>query len=181
MIKTRTRGSAKYRTNFPKNNTSLMFLTVLILFAAATFSLSSRPLSADTAGLSPSTDYRPQEVVRIVIDALQNNSAADDDGIATVFRFASPGNRNNTGPLSRFTRMIKGGFPDMLNHAGARYDPMEISEDTAIQAVWLLTGSGAEVGYAFQLGRQRDGEFENMWMTEVVVPLGPGPRSGTRI
>lgn len=77
--------------------------------------------------------------------------------------------------------MIKRGFPDMLNHAGARYDAMEVTGETAVQAVWLFTDSGAEIGYAFQLGLQSSGEYQGMWMTDAVVPLGKGPGSGTRI
>ena len=129
----------------------------------------------------PDKRLQPHEVVVIVVDSLQSNDDANDLGIATVFEFASPKNRANTGPLARFTQMIKRGFPDMLNHDGARYDALEISGDTAVQAVWLLTNSGAEVGYAFQLGKQKSGTYKDMWMTEAVVPLGESSRSGTRI
>ena len=130
----------------------------------------------------PSREHSPQEVVEIVVEALRDNAASDDDaGIATVFRFASPGNRASTGPLPRFTRMIKTGFADMLAHESARYDRMRVEADKALQAVWLTLPSGAEVGYAFQLGRQRGGEHDGMWMTEAVLPLGEGERSGTRI
>ena len=69
----------------------------------------------------------------------------------------------------------------MLNHAGARYDPMEIAGETAVQAVWLMQDSGKEVGYAFKLSRQAAGDYQGMWMTDAVVPLGPSENSGTRI
>lgn len=131
--------------------------------------------------LSPSADYSPQEVVRIVIEALGSNGDSEQDaGIATVFRFASPGNRANTGPLPRFGSMIKRGFSDMLDHLGSRYDEMEITGDIAVQAVWLLQPSGKEVGYAFQLGRQSEGTYSGMWMTDAVMPLG-SRQGGTRI
>ena len=160
----------------------LLTLHSVVLLVACAVLLLSPTLKADTTELAPSSDYRPQEVVQIVINALQENSPAlEDSGIATVFRFASPGNRALTGPLPRFTRMIKRGYPDMLNHAGARYDAMEITDDTAVQAVWLMQASGKELGYAFQLSRQAGGAYEGMWMTDTVLPLGPGERSGTRI
>lgn len=143
----------------------------------------TRPAHPDTQGiLSPNVDYSPQEVVQIVVDSLgQNGALGNDQGIATVFRFASPGNRANTGPLKRFATMIKRGFSDMLDHGGSQYDEMEITGNTAVQAVWLLTPSGQEVGYAFQLGKQPDGEYSGMWMTEAVIPLGKRGKSGTRI
>ena len=136
----------------------------------------------DVDGPMPSRELTPEQVVAIVIDALRTNAESDDDaGIATVYRFASPGNRANTGPLERFTRMIKRGFADMLAHESRRHEEMRVVEDKALQAVWLTLPSGTEVGYAFQLGRQKDGEYEGMWMTESVLPLGVGERSGTRI
>lgn len=155
---------------------------LLGLLLGALLAVGMSAARADTSDLRPSPELSPEHVVKIVIEALQSNDPTNqDNGIATVFEFASPGNRSNTGPLERFTRMIKLGFPDMLNHSDARYDPMEITGDTAVQAVWLLTPSGQEVGYAFQMGKQKGGEYDNMWMTEAVVPLGPGAQSGTRI
>jgi len=136
---------------------------------------------ADDSSPQPTPEYAPQEVVRIVVDSLQNNDLDNDSGIVTVWRFASPGNRAFTGPLPRFTRMIKQGFPDMLNHAGARYESMEVSGDTAVQAVWLSDDSGREFGYAFQLSKQASGEFAGSWMTDAVIPLGQSAESGTRI
>lgn len=135
-------------------------------------------LSAESA--TPNNSYTPQQVITIVVDSLQNN-ADDDEGIATVYRFASPGNKSATGPLSRFTQMIKRGFPDMLNHTGVRYDAIEVTGDTAVQAVWLQNQSGAEFGYAFQLRKQSGGSHDGMWMTEAVVPLGKNKNGGIRI
>jgi hypothetical protein len=129
--------------------------------------------AANDEFLTPSTQFTPQQVVKIVVDALGSNGATESDaGIATVYRFASPGNRSNTGPLPRFTSMIKRGFPEMLDHAGSRYDAMEVTGNTAVQAVWLTTLSGHEVGYAFQVGKQTSGQYKDMWMTEAVIPLG---------
>ncbi|MFK7893447.1 MAG: DUF4864 domain-containing protein [Granulosicoccus sp.] len=137
--------------------------------------------SAEFADLQPSTEFSPQQVIEIVIEALGGNGETEGDvGIETVYRFASPGNRANTGPLSRFTMMIKTGFADMLDHKGPRFEPMEIRNDKAVQAIWLLTAEGYEVGYAFQMGLQGSGIYEGMWMTEAVVPLGK-KKAGTRI
>jgi len=149
------------------------------LFGTALLALSGAPFAADPA---PTLERTPQEVVEIVVDALRTNGdATGDEGIATVFRFASPGNKASTGPLTRFTRMIKMGYPEMLAHQSSRFDEMTVSGDKALQAVWLMSPSGTEVGYAFQLGRQRGGDYDGMWMTESVLPLGKGERSGTRI
>ena len=173
-----TRTTAQPPALFPV--TAFVLPSLLLTFAL----LVTLPSAALAGGLdaAPSTEHSPEEVVRIVVDALRENERRDgDEGIATVFRFASPGNRASTGPLERFTRMIKGGYSDMLGHVGTRFDEMSVVDDKALQAVWLTTPSGAEMGYAFQLGRQSGGEFDGMWMTEAVLPLGEGERSGTRI
>lgn len=130
---------------------------------------------ATAESLKPGTDYRPQEVVSIVIEALRTNDAdGGDEGIATAFRFASPQNRSQTGPLARFTAMLKTGYGDMLNHLANRRDPMRIDDGVALQAVWVTGTSGSETGYMFQLGKQKSGEFAGMWMTDAVYSLGPG-------
>ncbi|WP_088917784.1 DUF4864 domain-containing protein [Granulosicoccus antarcticus] len=131
--------------------------------------------------IEPNENFTPQQVVQIVVDSLKHNDADNDAGIATVFRFASPANKISTGPLNRFRAMIKKGFPDMLNHSNARYEAMKVSGNTAIQAVWLMTHSGKEIGYAFQLSKQSGGQNANMWLTDRVIPLGIGKESGLRI
>lgn len=51
----------------------------------------------------PSPDLSPDQVVRIQLDAMaRNDEPAPDSGIATAFKFASPENQAQTGPLDRF-------------------------------------------------------------------------------
>lgn len=137
---------------------------------------------ADTQATSPNTELTPSEVVHILVDALKSNDPTNnDDGIATVFEFASPGNKSATGPLQRFTDMIKGGFGDMLNHVKSDFGEMDIEDKTALQAVWLTSSDGSETGYVFQLGKQSAGEFKNMWMTDSVWPIGKREPEGQSI
>jgi len=156
-----------------------MAISLSLLFLA--LSISSTTYAQDTK-LKPSAELAPQDVVRIVVDALKTNRADnDDDGIDTVFRFASPGNKSATGPLPRFKQMIKRGFGDMLNHISSEFGEMEIKDDKALQAVWLTSLSGTETGYVFQLGKQAQGEFTDMWMTESVWPIGKRKPKGQSI
>ena len=69
----------------------------------------------------------------------------------------------------------------MLTHTSARYDPILLESGKALQAVWLRQPTGEETGYAFQMGIQTTGEYQGMWMTESVVPLGRRPQNGTEI
>lgn len=126
---------------------------------------------AQGINMAPNETYTPQQVIGIVLNSMQNN-ADDNEGIATVFRFASPDNKLVTGPLSRFTQMIKRGYPDMLNHTSARLEDIYLAGDVAIQAVWLQTQSGTEYGYQFKLSIQRGGTYDGMWMTDSVISIG---------
>jgi hypothetical protein len=120
-------------------------------------------------GPDPSPRYSPAEVVRIVVQALQGNDA-EDRGIATVFRFASPENRSVTGPLPRFAAMIRSPlYQAMLNHVSAFYDDMEVAGDLARQQVAFATPTGWAVTYVFLLKRQEAGEYAGCWMTERVT------------
>lgn len=155
---------------------SLIF-TALLTLSSGVWADQSK-YSLDTA---PSANIDPADVVQIVVDALRlNDPDSGDNGIATVWRFAAPSNKAMTGPLDRFTQMLKGGYGDMLNHIDSDYGPIEVQDDIAIQPVWLTTPKGDEVAYVFQLRRQGPGAFEGMWMTESVYPIAP-KRRGTAI
>jgi len=125
---------------------------------------------------APNVNNTPEQVVETVVNALRDNDK-DNTGIATVFCFASPTNKASTGPIERFTAMITGGYSHMLNHAYSYTEAMRIENDVAQQPVWLVTRDGREFGYLFTMGKQKDGEFAGMWMTEAVMPL---KRKGTQ-
>lgn len=147
---------------------SPMYLCVLFMtLLGLSFQTHARECSP-----APSADLSPQNVVKAVVEALQDNDI-DDNGIFTVYCFASPGNKSNTGPLERFASMIKKGFPDMLNHEGSYFEEMKIEGSVALQPVWLTTSDGKEVGYMFKMGKQLQGEFKGMWMTDGVFPMRP--------
>lgn len=129
----------------------------------------------------PSTEYTPKEVITIVVQALKSNRRELDDGLEIVFRFASPNNKRNTGPIERFKRMIKLGFGDMVNHKATRFGDILIDDNVALQKVWFLSRSGTEHGYLFRLGKQTTGEFSGMWMTDAVYPLNNDRPKGQSI
>ncbi len=134
---------------------------------------------ADEPAISPVPDpsLGPQAVVRIQLEALRGNDAADR-GIAVAFRFASPGNRASTGPVGRFGRMIKEGpYRLMLEYRSAQLDPVRIDGDRARQQVTLV-GDGATMVYVFYLSRQRVPECpEGCWMTDAVSAAAFGGRA----
>jgi hypothetical protein len=131
----------------------------------------------ETQGLpQPSRDQQPADVVRIVVEALaKNDEPYVNAGIATTFAFASPANKINTGPLPKFTQMIlTPTYAIMLDHVEHEFSEVVMMGIQAYQMVKISTGSGDEVIFAFRLSRQRDGEFDGMWMTDAVWPVASG-------
>lgn len=128
----------------------------------------------------PAVDLQPGDVVRIVIDALAHNDQPyADAGIETTFHFAAPSNRALTGPLERFTRMVKSPtYGIMVNHVDSEFSEVVLSGDKAYQMVRLIAVNGLSSVFAFRLGKQFEGEFKDMWMTEAVWPVAEGEAAG---
>ena len=117
--------------------------------------------------LIPAPALSPEEVVRIQLEALRNNDARNR-GIEVAFRFASPANRAQTGPLPRFIGMIRNGpYALMLDFHAASYGPVESSGTQARQQV-ILAGATTSVTYWFYLSRQSETPYVDCWMTDAV-------------
>ncbi len=155
-----------------------LLVAAAVLLAAPGATLHAALGDAPAAALAlpkPSAELAPEDVVRIVIHALgSNDEPFADAGIATTFGFASPANRRNTGPLDRFTRMVKSPpYGVMVDHVASEFSEVVYVGDGAYQLVHLTTRDGGEVVFAFRLSRQRDGVYAGMWMTDAVWPVGP--------
>lgn len=116
------------------------------------------------AGPSPALD--PAEAVTLQLQALKQGT---DAGIAQVFLFASPGNRSQTGPLPRFIRMIREGYPEMLGHTASTLKPTVIQQDEAVQPVELTAADGKVYYYLFLMSRQSEPDCDGCWMTDSVL------------
>ena len=152
---------------------------VLVLFLPAILLLTSSNEGA--LDPEPSPDLAPEEVIRLQVEALQtNDEPSDDAGIATAFRFASPENQAVTGPLERFTEMVKGPvYRDMLRFERAEYSPIVVRGEEAAQRVTLVLADGRRVAFVFGLSRQSGGRYDGCWMTDAVIPQeAPPERSG---
>jgi len=117
----------------------------------------------------PSPSITPEGVIDIQLEALKHNDVpTQDNGIEICFRFASPGNKAFTGPLSRFKRMIRNPLYDhMINFEDATFAPANTSGTT-----WRisLTKGGSTRVFLWGLSKQQgSGEFANCWMTDSVM------------
>ena len=129
---------------------------------------------------TPDSTLSPAEVVRLQVQALgQNDTPYDGAGIEAAFNFASPANKETTGPLSRFRTLFDTPqYGPMIDHEGATYSEPKIEDGVAQVGVMLTTEEGTRVGYLFQLSRQTTPPHEGCWMTDAVqrvpVPEGEG-------
>jgi hypothetical protein len=123
----------------------------------------------------PDPKLTPGQVVRIVMDALKKNDAKDN-GIVVTFDFASPANKEATGPLERFIPMVKGAaYAPMLNYKSAKYSKtLLLEDDQAMIAVSVVDAKGEVAFYMFQLSKQSEGDLKDCWMTDGVTRVKPG-------
>jgi len=148
---------------------SAIALLVVLLFASA-------PSPSDDP--QPSPDLSPEDVIRLQVEALQRNDEPHPDaGIEAAFRFASPANKRATGPLERFTAMVKGpAYGAMLGFERAEYGELRVEGGQAAQRVTLIQPDGRRVRYVFGLSKQSGGEYAGCWMTDSVMRETEMPR-----
>jgi hypothetical protein len=129
----------------------------------------------------PNPGRSPAEVIRTVVEALQNpNSPSPNAGIFTVYQFASPANRANTGPYGNFLRLVKHpNFAPLLTRHETVYRPLSYAGDRAEQDVLLRLEDGRTVGFRLVVSRQTyeqtQGRCSGCWMVNQVSPVIPKP------
>lgn len=158
---------------FLQSGLSILALGIL-LFLGRTYFMSQDKYQSDVEDaqlLAPEPSIGPQEVVEIQMKAMQrNNYPYENHGIEVAYRFASPANKENTGPLERFTQMVNNDiYRSLLNARRYGLDAIEIEGDIAVQKVTLIDLEDQPVVYFFQLSRQKDGNFKDCWLTDSVV------------
>ncbi len=143
--------------------------------------MNTAPQKKDAA--QPNPNLSPEQVVTIVLEALQHNDEqAPDSGIATAFRFASPGNRAATGPLERFVQLVKSSaYKPLLNHKTATRGNVRIADDIARQRVTLTAADGERVVYLFTVSKQTEDPYKNCWMTDGVERLANDQNDGQQV
>ncbi|MBI5930740.1 MAG: DUF4864 domain-containing protein [Chloroflexi bacterium] len=129
--------------------------------------------NADDLLPQPIPELPPHMVVKIQLEALQNNDEpVPDYGIRVAFQFASPANRTITGPVSRFIQLVKNPlYAPILNWVGVEYGPINIVDAEAQQLVTILSADGESINYVFTLSRQKLPPYMGCWMTDGVVRI----------
>ena len=127
--------------------------------------------SYDLKNAYPEHELKPNDVVRLQLLAMQQNDESDI-GIEVTFRFASPANKKQTGPLKRFIGLVRNpSYRPLLNHTNATFLELTVEEDFAVQEVVITTSNGERIGYRFRLSIQKGPVYLDCWMTDSVVPF----------
>lgn len=138
-----------------------------ILLTAIALTVCANSLAQTTcAGLAAN-----EVVDRQLVALRDNDEPVPDAGIARTWEFAHPANRRYTGPLPRFTDMLKSpAYRGLLGHRS--HDVEELGRDTK-RAVFLVTvqsNTNRALGFRWTLEKVKDGEYANCWMTTNVSP-----------
>jgi len=136
------------------------------VLAAAALLTATAPQAAEM--LEPDPGIPPQRVVEIQLTALQNNDdPTPNAGIEQTWAFAHPRNKMATGPLERFSAMIKGPpYRMLVGHESHDVRRIAVTESTAMFAVKVTPDSGDPVYYQWKLEKTASGS----WMTVGVSP-----------
>ena len=145
-----------------KRATLLVFLFILPFQVWASY---------DIENAYPEPELKPNDVVRLQLLAMQQNDDSDF-GIEVTFRFASPANKKQTGPLKRFIGLVRNpSYRPLLNHINATFLELNIEEDFAGQDVIITISNGKRIGYRFRRSIQKGTLYPGCWMTDCVIPF----------
>ena len=145
-----------------KRATHLVFLFILPFQLWASY---------DIENAYPEPKLKPNDVVRLQLLAMQQNDDSDF-GIEVTFRFASPANKKQTGPLKRFIGLVRNpSYRPLLNHINATFLELTVEEVFAVQDVIITTSNGERIGYRFRLSIQKGPLYPGCWMTDSVTPF----------
>jgi hypothetical protein len=128
---------------------------------------------AQVSELNPEPKLSPEEVVQYQVRALQHNDDPHPDaGIERTFRFASPSNKSQTGPLEHFISIVKSAaYLPMVNNLASSVVGSQVVGDHAKVVIRITPEKGPDLSYLFVLTRQHNGELDNCWMTDSVLPI----------
>ena len=119
----------------------------------------------------PNPSLKANEVVSLQLLAMQQNDESNK-GIEITFRFASPQNKLQTGPLENFIMLVRNiSYRPLLNHVNANFLNLKVEGNRAMQEVVITASNGTRKGFRFLLSLQKGNQFKDCWMTDAVIPF----------
>ena len=155
----------------------MMLKKLLLIFSI--FTIIFLNISHSNADLkSPNNLILPAEVVKIqLIGLMDNDKDFKDSGIEQTWNFAHPNNKQVTGPLDNFKRMIKSqSYQMMINHLSHTITKLESNDKWAQFEVIILDKEKIYHKFNWQVEKYlSDGPLKDCWLTTMVsapIPLG---------
>ena len=121
--------------------------------------------------IKPNTNLDPFEVLMIQLNSLKNNNKPyKDAGIEQTWEFAHPNNKEITGPLDKFKKMIYSeNYKILISHENSEITILKENKDTSIFKVIVLTKNKEKYYYIWQVEKVlSEGKLKNCWMTSSV-------------
>ena len=118
--------------------------------------------------LKPQPNILPEKVVNIQLQALKNNDHPyNNAGIEQTWEFAHPSNKEYTGPLSNFVKMMHSGtYSILLNHRENKIIFNEKRGNTSFFLVELVDKFGNRFGFQWIVKKVlSDNKLKDCWMT----------------
>ena len=121
--------------------------------------------------LKPQADLLPEEVISIQLTALQNNNYPYINfGIEQTWELAHPSNRQYTGSLSNFIKMMySDSYSIMINHKKHNINLVEQEVNISFFLVELVDKTDNKFKFQWIVEKVlMDGVLKNCWMTTSV-------------
>ncbi len=118
--------------------------------------------------IKPNSTLQPIEVLKIQLNSLKNNNVPyRDAGIEQTWEFAHPINKESTGPLKRFKKIIySNSYKILINHENTKIIILKESTNKFVYKVYVLSKDKEKYYYIWQIEKvNREGDFKDCWMT----------------
>ena len=155
-----------------RGNPAAHFAAIAIFVLALAAPLHSQAPAPPAADGQPSPKLSPEDVVELQMNALSAPGPVQSR-IDRCYRFASPANRQHTGPENRFAQMIQAPKYSVL--LDAKHFLVGRATLNGRQAHLLLTvvnSKGNLSLFRCLLSKQTAAPYADCWMTDAVIRIG---------
>ncbi len=121
--------------------------------------------------IKPNSTLKPLDVLEIQLNSLKNNNNPyKDAGIEQAWEFAHPSNKELTGPLTKFKKMIYSeSYKILISHENNKTIALKETTNKFIFKVYVLSKDKKKYYYIWQIEKvEKEGKFKDCWMTTAV-------------
>ena len=118
--------------------------------------------------IKPNSTLKPLDVLEIQLNSLKNNNNPyKDAGIEQAWEFAHPSNKELTGPLTKFKKMIYSeSYKILISHENNKTIALKETTNKFIFKVYVLSKDKKKYYYIWQIEKvKQEGKLKDCWMT----------------